>query len=40
MDLQKSQRKNEKRRLIFSLSFITIGLSKLWVSVITGTSKF
>ena len=30
----------KKRRLIFSLSFITIGLSKLWVSVITGTSKF
>ena len=29
-----------KKRLIFSLSFITIGLSKLWVSLITGTSKF
>jgi hypothetical protein len=29
-----------KKRLIFSLSFITVGLSKLWVSVITGTSKF
>lgn len=41
MDLLKiTAKKMKKRRLIFSLSFITIGLSKLWVSVITGTSKF
>ena len=33
-------KKMNKKRLIFSLSFITIGLSKLWVSLITGTSKF
>jgi hypothetical protein len=41
MDLLKiTAKKMNKKRLIFSLSFITIGLSKLWVSVITGTSKF
>jgi len=41
MDLLKiTAKKMNKRRLIFSLSFITIGLSKLWVSLITGTSKF
>lgn len=41
MDLLKiTAKKMKKRRLIFSLSFITIGLSKLWVSIITGTSKF
>jgi len=41
MDLLKiTAKKMNKKRLIFSLSFITIGLSKLWVSLITGTSKF
>ena len=41
MDLLKiTAKKMNKKRLIFSLSFITVGLSKLWVSVITGTSKF
>ena len=40
MDLLKiTANKMNKKRLIFSLSFITVGLSKLWVSVITGTSK-
>ena len=33
-------KKMNKKRLIFSLSFITVGLSKLWVSLITSTSKF
>ena len=41
MDLLKiTAKKMNKKRLIFSLSFITVGLSKLWVSLITGTSKF
>ena len=41
IDLLKiTAKKMNKKRLIFSLSFITVGLSKLWVSVITGTSKF
>ena len=40
MDLLKiTAKKMNKKRLIFSLSFITVGLSKLWVSVITGTNK-
>ena len=41
MDLLKiTAKKMNKKRLIFSLSFITVGLSKLWVSLITSTSKF
>ena len=41
MDLLKiTAKKMNRKRLIFSLSFITVGLSKLWVSLITGTSKF
>ena len=41
MDLLKiTAKKMNKKRLIFSLSFITVGLSKLWVSLISGTSKF
>jgi len=41
MDLLKiTAKKMNKKRFIFSLSFITVGLSKLWVSLITGTSKF
>ena len=40
MDLLKiTAKKMNKKRLIFSFSFITIGLSKLWLSLITGTSK-
>tara|TARA_B100000963_G_scaffold251964_1_gene220715 strand:+ start:386 stop:1771 length:1386 start_codon:yes stop_codon:yes gene_type:complete len=40
MDLLKiTAKKMNKKRLIFSFSLITIGLSKLWLSLITGTSK-
>jgi nucleoside-diphosphate-sugar epimerase len=40
MDLLRiTAKKMNKKRLIFSFSLITIGLSKLWLSFITGTSK-
>ena len=40
MDLLKfTAKKMNKKRFIFSFSFITVGLSKLWVSLVTGTSQ-
>lgn len=40
MDLLKlTAKKMHKKRFIFSFSFITVGLSKLWVSLVTGTSQ-
>ena len=40
MDLLKiTAKKMRKKRLIFSFSYVTVGLSKMWVSLITGSSK-
>ena len=37
--LKMTAKKMKKKRIIFSFSYITIGLSKLWVSLITGSSQ-